>query len=154
VFGVFLLVSLGLLITGLIVLLPVLLGQALHRRSPSVEVRLARAANALAFPALIAANVAAAGLRSKGVRGVGWQGSALVLSLVVISMAVGWLCGRSPSTRTTLATSTGLRNVGLAFLFAGYTFPGTQVELGVAAYSVLMLIPNFLFAAVSKRRRR
>jgi hypothetical protein len=48
--------------------------------------------------------------------------------------------------RNTLATSTGLRNVGLAFLFAEHTFPGTDVPLGVAAYSLLMLPPNFLFA--------
>lgn len=120
---------------------------------PSWRTRLAKAANMLAFPALIAANIAAAQLRSRGVRGVGWQGSALILALVVVSMGVGWLAGRSPGTRTTLATSTGLRNAGLAFLFAEYKFPGTQVVLGVAAYSVLMLVPNFAFAAMMRRRQ-
>jgi predicted Na+-dependent transporter len=68
-------------------------------------------------------------------------------------MGAGWLAGLSPSTRTTLATSTGLRNAGLAFLFDEYSFPGTRVELGVAAFSILMLIPNFLFAAISRRWR-
>jgi BASS family bile acid:Na+ symporter len=145
--------GLGLLVTALIVLLPAVLGQALRRRSAPVAVRLAKTAGFLAFLALIAANVAAGGLRSSGVRAIGGQGSALILALVVVSMGVGWLAGRSPGTRATLATSTGLRNVGLAFLFAEYKSPGTQVVLGVAAYSVLMLVPNFAFAAMMRRRQ-
>jgi Predicted Na+-dependent transporter len=143
--------GLGLLLAGLIILLPVFAGQALHRRLPAIAARVARAAHLIAIPALVAASVAAAGMRSRGVRGMGWAGSALVLSLVVISMAAGWLAARSRDTRTTLATSTGLRNAGFAYLFAGYSFPGTDVELGVAAYSILMLIPNFAFTAVMRR---
>jgi BASS family bile acid:Na+ symporter len=145
--------GLGLLITVLIVILPVLLGQALHRRSPSGAARLAKAANLVAFLALLGVNIAASGIRTSGVRMAGWSGSALILLLVVISMAVGWLLGTSPENRTTLATSTGLRNAGLAVLFAEYSFPGSRVELGVAAYSILMLVPNFVFAALARRRR-
>jgi BASS family bile acid:Na+ symporter len=143
--------GLGLLIVVLIVLLPVLSGQAVRRRSAVAAARLSRFAGLLTFAALLGANVAASGLRSRGVRLIGWRGSALILSLVAISIAVGWLFGRSPSTRTTLATSSGLRNVGLAFLFAEYSFPGTRVEVGVAAYSILMLLPNFAVALLSRQ---
>ncbi len=143
----------GLLIVVLIVLLPVLLGQALQRRSPERAARVARAATLLTFLALVGINVAASGLRSSGVRTAGWSGSALILALVCGSIAAGWIFGTSPAVRTTLATSTGLRNVGLALLFAEHSFPGSRVVLGVAAYSVLMLIPNFVFAASLRRRR-
>ncbi len=144
--------GLGVLVVALIVLVPVIAGQVVRRRSASA-VRIARIASLLAFVLLMAANVAAGSLRSSGMREVGWQGSALILSLVIVSMGAGWLAGLSPSTRTTLATSTGLRNAGLALLFAEYSFPGTRVELGVAAFSILMLVPNFLFAAISRRRQ-
>ncbi len=142
----------GLLITLLIVLLPVLIAQAARRLSPEAAMRLGRAAGMLAFAALIAGSAAAAGLRSRGVRMVGWSGSALILSLVLVSMAVGWLFGKSPESRATLATSTGLRNVGLAYLFAEYSFPDSQAQLGVAAYSILMLLPNFTYTMVTRRR--
>jgi BASS family bile acid:Na+ symporter len=145
--------GLGLLVAALIVLLPVLLGRAVRRRSASAADRLGKAAGRVSFLALVATNVAAAGLRSSGVRGLGWDHSALILTLVAASMGVGWLSGGSPRTRATLATSTGLRNAGLALLFASYSFPGTQVELGVAAYSILMLIPNFAFVVVMRRRQ-
>jgi BASS family bile acid:Na+ symporter len=127
--------GLGLLVTGLLIVLPVLLGKAVRRRSAVAADCLGRAAGWVSLFALVATNVAAAGLRSRGVRGLGWQHSALILSLVAASMGVGALSGRSPGTRATLATSTGLRNAGLAFLFAEYKFHRTQTVLGVAADS-------------------
>ena len=142
----------GLLITMLIVLLPVLMAQAVRRLSPEAAIRFGRAAGLLAFAALIGASAAASGLRSRGIQTVGWSGSALILSLVLVSMAVGWSFGNSPETRATLATSTGLRNVGLAYLFAEYSFPGSQAHLGVAAYSMLMLLPNFAYTMLTRRR--
>lgn len=146
--------GLGLLLTALIVFLPALLGQAVRRKSVAVARRLRDFAGALALAALAGANIAAVSLRSKGIRGVGLEGSALILLLVVASMALGWLAGGSTRSRVTLVTSTGLRNIGLAFLFAVYSFHDPEVRLGVGAYSILMLIPNLLFAGVMRWRAR
>lgn len=69
-------------------------------------------------------------------------------------MGAGWLAGTSSSQRATLATSTGLRNIGLALLYAEFNFPARpEVELGIAAYSALMLLPNFVFAMSMRFRR-
>ncbi len=144
----------GLLMVAAIIVAPILLGRALRERSPDAAIRLGRAADRLALLALAGASLAAVGVRSRGMRLAGSRGAAIILVIVIASIAVGWGCGSSRVTRATLGTSTGLRNVGLAFLFAGHTFPGSDVPLGVAAFSLLMLPPNFLFAAWMRRRRR
>jgi BASS family bile acid:Na+ symporter len=140
----------GLLFVAVVVLLPVWGGRVIRLKWAAAAARLARIANLLAFVFLIGANLAAAQIRSTGVRSVGWRGSALILTVVVSSIAAGWLCGTTARIRATLGTSTGLRNVGLAFLYAEFTFPGTNVAFGVGAYSFLMLVPAFLFAAVMR----
>lgn len=142
----------GAVLVGVLILLPVALGRAIHRRSAEFAGRLAKASSLLTFLALLGATLAASGLRSKGVGLAGWRDSALILTFVAVSVGIGWLSGTSPSTRATLATSTGLRNVGLAYLYAEYSFPDTQAALGVAAYSALMLLPNFVFAVVTRYR--
>lgn len=144
----------GLLIVAAIIVAPILLGRAIRERSPDAAIRLSRAANRLALLAMVGASLTVMDLRSKGMRLAGWRGAALILAMVAASIAAGWLCGISRTTRTTLGTSTGLRNVGLAFLFARHAFPSSDVPLGVAAFSLLMLPPNFLFAAWMRRRRR
>jgi BASS family bile acid:Na+ symporter len=143
----------GLLVVAILVLLPVWLGRVIRLRSAAVAARAAKALNLLAFVLLVGANFTAAAIRSEGVRAVGWRGAALILALVAASIAAGWMCGTTAKMRATLGTSTGLRNVGLAFLYAGTRFPGTGVPLGVAAYSLLMLVPSFLFASLMWRRR-
>jgi BASS family bile acid:Na+ symporter len=143
----------GLLVVAAVLLLPVWLGRAIRLRAAAVAARLARAVNILSFVLLLGANFAAAAIRAEGVRAIHWRGSALILALVAASIAAGWMCGTTAKMRATLGTSTGLRNVGLAFLYAEFKFPGTGVIAGVAAYSVLMLVPSFLFAALMRWRR-
>jgi BASS family bile acid:Na+ symporter len=144
----------GLLIVTVTMFFPVALGRAIRERWPDAAIRLGRAANHLALIAMLAGSLTVANLRSEGVRLAGWRGAAMILVIVAASIAVGWLWGSSRSTRATLANSTGLRNVGLAYLFAEHTFPGSDVPLGVAAFSLLMLPPNFLFALWTRRRRK
>jgi len=143
----------GLLLVAVVILLPVWLGRVIRLKWAAAAARIARIVNLLAFIVLIGANIAASEIRSTGVRSVGWRGSGLILAVVVASIAAGWLCGTTPRMRATLGTSTGLRNVGLAFLYAEFAFPGTNVAFGVGAYSFVMLVPSFLFGGIMRLRR-
>jgi predicted Na+-dependent transporter len=66
----------------------------------------------------------------------------LIFLLVVASLAIGdWiLIGESASRRRTLAVSTAIRNVPLAFLIAGENFPGTVVAPVVLVFGVFAML--------------
>jgi BASS family bile acid:Na+ symporter len=66
----------------------------------------------------------------------------LIFLLVVVSLFIGdWiLIGETASRRRTLAVSTAIRNVPLAFLIAGENFPGTVVAPVVLVFGVFSML--------------
>jgi len=64
-----------------------------------------------------------------------------MLILLVGSAAAGWLLGgRDPSDRRTLAITTCVRNVGVALVIAGGSFPGTPAVTFATAYALFQTV--------------
>ena len=82
---------------------------------------------------------------------------ATMLGFILAAMVIGWLMGGPGSqTRTILATGSSMRNAALALLIAVNSFPGTNVDVAVIAFSGLMIPPNMLLTVyeILRNRRR
>ena len=134
---------------------PLLLGFALQRWAPVVAAALLRPATwcaALSFPAVIVLTMA---MKSAATRTLGAPALIALLLLVLGGMVVGWLLGGPDTgTRRVLATSTGMRNVAVALLVALTSFPDSDVDVAVLAFSALMVPPNLVFTIYQNRRAR
>jgi BASS family bile acid:Na+ symporter len=72
------------------------------------------------------------------IRGKGYFAMLLLLS---ISAGIGWvLGGRIASERSTLAITTAVRNVGVALVIAGGSFPGTPAVTATTAYGLFQTL--------------
>jgi BASS family bile acid:Na+ symporter len=139
----------------LYLLLPLLLGRALARWAGG----LARALDkpvawcaAVSFPVAILLTME---VKSAATRTVGVPALAALLLLVLGGMLIGWLLGGPDTgTRRVLATSTGMRNAGVALLVALASFPDSDVAQAVLAFSALMVPPNLVFTIYQNRRAR
>jgi BASS family bile acid:Na+ symporter len=60
--------------------------------------------------------------------------------------------GPDTGTRRVLATGTGMRNVMVALLIAVTSFPNSDVDLAVLAFSALMVPPNLVFTMYQNRK--
>ncbi len=92
-------------------------------------------------------------VKSAATRTIGIHGLLAMFLLIVVSMVVGWVMGGpNHDTRQVLAINTSMRNVALCLAISSRSFPGTNVEVAVVAFSALMLPPNFLFTAYHGRK--
>lgn len=139
----------------LYLLLPLLAGFALQRWAPAVAGVLRKPSTlvaAIAFPAVV---VLTMGMKSAATRAIGTPAVIALLVLVLGGMVVGWLLGGpETATRRVLATSTGMRNAMVALLVALTSFPDSDVDLAVLAFSALMVPPNLIFTIYQNRRAR
>jgi BASS family bile acid:Na+ symporter len=139
----------------LYLLAPLVLGFALQRWVPGVAAALLRPATwcaALSFPAVIVLTMA---MKSAATRTLGAPALIALLLLVLGGMLIGWLLGGPDTgTRRVLATSTGMRNVAIALLVALTSFPDSDVDVAVLAFSALMVPPNLVFTIYQNRRAR
>jgi len=138
-------------------LLPLLAGFALHHWAAGLAGMLRRPITlcaTLSFPAVILLTM---GVKSAATRAIGGRALAAMLLLVLGGMVIGWLLGGpETATRRVLATSTGMRNVMVALLIAFTSFPGSDVDLAVLAFSAVMVPPNLIFTiyhGILDRRR-
>jgi BASS family bile acid:Na+ symporter len=75
--------------------------------------------------------------------------------LIIGSMIIGWfLGGPQRENRRILATATSMRNVGLCAVIAIESFPGTKVDIGIVAFSALMVTPNSFLALYENYREK
>lgn len=127
-------------------LLPLLAGFALQRWAGSAARVLRKPVSlcaAVSFPAIVLLTMS---MKSAATRAMGAPALAAMLLLVLGGMAVGWLLGGPETgTRRVLATSTGMRNAMVALLVALTSFPGSDVDVAVLAFSALMVPPNLVF---------
>ena len=139
----------------LYLLLPLLVGFALQRWVGSLAQALRKPATlcaALSFPAVTLLTM---GMKSAGTRAIGLPALIAMLLLVLGGMLLGWfLGGPETGTRRVLATSTGMRNAMVALLLALTSFPNSDVDLAVLAFSALMVPPNLIFTIYQNRRAR
>ena len=139
----------------LYLLLPLLVGFAVQRWARGLGQALRKPATlcaALSFPAVILLTM---GAKSAATRAVGVSALVAMLLLVLGGMLVGWLLGGPETgTRRVLATSTGMRNAVVALLIALTSFPDSDVDLAVLAFSALMVPPNLVFTVYQNFRAR
>ena len=70
-----------------------------------------------------------------------------MLCLLAASAAAGWILGgRGAADRTTLAITTSVRNVGVALVIAGGSFPGTPAVTFTTAYAIFQTLVMALVA--------
>lgn len=80
---------------------------------------------------------------------------ASMLLLIAGSMVIGWLMGGPETgTRRVLVTNTSMRNAALCYIIATRSFPASDVDVAVVAFSALMIPPNMLFTLYSIVRAR
>jgi BASS family bile acid:Na+ symporter len=81
------------------------------------------------------------------------SGYAGMLLLLVGSAAAGWLLGgRDAADRRTLAITTCVRNVGVALVIAGGSFPGTPAVTFATAYALFQTVATAAGVAAMRRR--
>ena len=95
--------------------------------------------------------------QSRAIRQLGIATLAAMVSLIIGSMLIGWfLGGPQHQNRRILATATSMRNVALCAVIASESFPGTNADIAIVAFSALMVTPNslwLLYENYSKTRR-
>jgi BASS family bile acid:Na+ symporter len=139
----------------LYLLLPLLAGFALQRWAAAPARALRKPVTlcaSVSFPAVILLTM---GMKSAATRAIGIPALVAMLGLVLGGMVIGWLLGGPEvGTRRVLATGTGMRNAMVALLVALTSFPGSDVDLAVLAFSALMVPPNLVFTIYHNLRAR
>jgi bile acid:Na+ symporter, BASS family len=139
----------------LYLVLPLLAGFALQRWAGALAGALRKPVAlcaALAFPAVILLTMS---VKSAATRAIGLPAVLALLLLVLGAMLTGWLLGGpDTATRRVLATGTGMRNAIVALLIARTSFPGSDVDLAVLAFSALMVPLNLVFTLYQRWRAR
>jgi BASS family bile acid:Na+ symporter len=78
----------------------------------------------------------------------------LVMPLLVVAMLLAgdWMMiGQNPGLRRSLAVSTAIRNIPLAFLIANASFPGTAVAPVTLVFSVFTMVLSIIYAKMMVR---
>jgi bile acid:Na+ symporter, BASS family len=140
----------------LYLVLPLLAGFAIQRWAGALAGALRKPVAlcaALSFPAVILLTMS---VKSAATRAIGLPAVLALLLLVLGAMLAGWLLGGpDTATRRVLATGTGMRNAVVALLIARTSFPGSDVDLAVLAFSALMRAPpNLVFTVYQGWRAR
>lgn len=94
--------------------------------------------------------------QSKATRRMGVRTLAAMFCLIAGSMILGWLMGGSKhANRRILASATSMRNVALCAAIALRSFPGTDVDIALVAFSSMMATPasTLVFYENFKKRR-
>jgi bile acid:Na+ symporter, BASS family len=137
----------------LYVISPLLVGFALNRWDHDLARVLRKPASTCAGIFFAAGAVLMLSVRSAATKKIGANAILAVLLLIVGSMIVGWIMGGpNRGTRRVMAVNTSMRNVALCLAIAARSFPGTDVEVEVVAFSALMLPPNLLFTIYQGRK--
>jgi BASS family bile acid:Na+ symporter len=139
----------------LYVLLPLLAGLALNRWASTVALGLRKPVSACAGISFVLVTVITMGLKSAATKQIGINGLLAMLLLIVASMVIGWMLGGPDrGIRRVLTVNTSMRNVALALAIASRSFPGANVDVGILAFSALMLPPNVLFTIYQSRKTK
>jgi BASS family bile acid:Na+ symporter len=137
-------------------LVPLLVGMAISDRVPQLGAKLVRPLAMVVAVCVLAELVMLAPALAKSVATIyGTYGAITALLIVLFSFGAGWFFGGPEKPyRNTLALATVLRNVGLAFVVATISFPGTLVAPMVGTYFLVQIIVSVLLRKVLARSMR
>lgn len=143
-----------LVVVLIFMVLPVFAGFSLqHWRKDNFTIRKVTSLFATAF--FLAWTVLVTTEQSQAVKRIGIRTLAAMLALILGSMIIGWLMGGPKrENRRILAAGTSMRNVALCAVIALESFPGTKVDLGLVAFSALMVTPNTILGFYESYRKR
>ena len=93
--------------------------------------------------------------QSKATSRMGVRTLAAMVCLIAGSMIIGWLMGGPKhENRRILASATSMRNVALCAAIALRSFPGTNVDVALVAFSSLMVTPASTLAFYENYKKR
>jgi BASS family bile acid:Na+ symporter len=139
----------------LYVLVPLLAGLALNRWANPMALRLRKPLSACAGVSFVLVTVLTMGLKSAATKQIGMNGLLAMLLMIAASMVIGWMLGGPDrGTRRVLTVNTSMRNVALALAIASRSFSEADVDVGVLAFSALMLPPNVLFTIYQSQKMK
>jgi predicted Na+-dependent transporter len=132
---------------------PLLVGFSLNRWARHLALILRKPASTCAGIFFVTSAVLMLSVRSAATKAIGINAVMAMLLLLAGSMVIGWIMGGPDrGTRPVMAVNTGMRNVALCLAIAARSFPGTDVELAVVAFSALMLPPTLIFTIYQGRK--
>jgi BASS family bile acid:Na+ symporter len=135
------------------VLFPLMSGLALSRWANPLAVRLRKPVSACSGISFVLVAIITMGQKSGATKQIGMNGVMAMLLLIAASMVIGWILGGPDrGTRRVLTVNTSMRNVALGLAIASRSFHGASVDVGVVAFSALMLPPNVLFTIYQSRK--
>ncbi len=128
-------------------LIPISIGMTIRQVSPAWTARLLKFVPKIGQIGLIIGVGLILVKQAPQILSMGALAHLLIFLLVVVSLFIGdWiLIGETASRRRTLAVSTAIRNVPLAFLIAGENFPGTVVAPVVLIFGVFSMTLSVLY---------
>jgi BASS family bile acid:Na+ symporter len=143
-------------IVGLTALVPFALGLFIHRRNPSLALRVSPIASKVGMALLVVAVVPVFIKQWSAMIGLIGDGTVLaIIAFIVVGLAAGhWLGGPDPNTRTILALATATRHPGVALIIANANFPDEKlVAPAVLLYLLVSVVVSAPYVMWRKRRR-
>ncbi|MCK5480589.1 MAG: hypothetical protein KAJ06_05560, partial [Gammaproteobacteria bacterium] len=94
-------------------------------------------------------------VQAKQILTMGLLPHVVILLWVIASLLIGdgMLIGEAASLRRSLAVSTAIRNVPLAFLIAGQSFPGTVVAPVVLVFGTYSMVAAVMYGKIMATRQ-
>ena len=140
----------------LLVAAPLLVGRAFQQRAPAAAPKAWQAVGCAVDRDLHHRSAHRWEVQNaRSIKSIGTDGIVAIMALTLCAWAVGWLLGGPEiSNRKVLAISTSMRNVGVCFLIAAHSFPGTDVVVPILAFSGISIPLNMLFALITGRLLR
>jgi BASS family bile acid:Na+ symporter len=139
------------LFLSLFMLLPLIVGIAVHRMAAAAARKLAGPVALIGTLAFIGVVVKQLALTKWAKGEMGKTGLIGIVLFILISMLIGWLLGGPRKfTRTVLATISSIRNVALAMAIAIRSFPDFAILTPLVAFGAIMVPANALFLLISK----
>jgi BASS family bile acid:Na+ symporter len=128
------------------VLGPLLVGLAVHHLWGRIAHMLAKPVALVGTVSFVVVVILLWGLRKQAKATLTTAELVAMLIFIVAAMVVGWaLGGPGKEMRRVLATGSSMRNAALGLMIATNSFPDTNVDLAVIAFSALMIPMNMVF---------
>jgi BASS family bile acid:Na+ symporter len=135
-------------------LIPIGVGMAIHNASPSWTERLLRFVPKLGQIGLLVGVGFVLVLRAEQIISIGILGFLVSLVVVVVCLLAGdlGLVSEAADKRRSLAISTAIRNIPLAFLIANANYPGTAVAGVTLVFATFSMILSVVYGKLMLRR--
>jgi BASS family bile acid:Na+ symporter len=135
-------------------LIPIGVGMAIHNVSASWTKRLLKFVPKLGQVGLLVGVGFVLVLRAEQIISIGLLGFLISLVVVVVCLLAGdlGLVGEAADKRRSLAISTAIRNIPLAFLIANANYPGTAVAGVTLVFATFSMILSVVYGKLMMRR--